>query len=249
MSSPWADPATQGDPVAYAGPPVTAPAPSTGPGHTALGHGWPPGYGAPGYGASGYGAPGYGASGYGVHGYGATGYGAPVWGPPAPSRPRRPGQVVAAAVLAFVQAGVVAVASAYVLLLASTFGFLATVPGASGADEAGALVTEATVLTVVQLLSAVGLVVGGVLVLNRRSRSSWLTLVLGFAVQLALALYWLVRLLTLGGLVDDAVGSDPVGVLVVGVLFFAAAPAVGLGLLLVGAVRRWAAGSDGADPR
>jgi EamA domain-containing membrane protein RarD len=156
---------------------------------------------------------------------------------------------VAAAVLAFVQAGVVAVASAYVLLLASTFGFLASVPGAAGAEEASALVTEATVVTVVQLLSVIALVVGGVVVLNRRSRSSWLTLVAGLAVQLALALYWLVRLLTLGGLVDDAVGSDPAGVLVVGVLFFAAAPAVGVGLLSVGAVRRWATGSDAADPR
>ena len=104
-------------------------------------------------------------------------------------------------------------------------------------------------VTVVQLLSVIVLVVGGVVVLNRRSRSSWLTLVAGLAVQLALALYWLVRLLTLGGLVDDAVGSDPAGVLVVGVLFFAAAPAVGVGLLSVGAIRRWATGSDAADPR
>ncbi|WP_448639958.1 hypothetical protein [Geodermatophilus sp. URMC 63] len=230
-SSPWSDPARPTDPLAYAGPPVTAPAPWAG-------HGVP-GYGVPGYGVPGYGTPWYGAQGHGV----------PVWGPPVPSRPRRPGQVVAAAVLAFAQAGVVAVASAYVLLLASTFGFLATVPGATDAEEADALVTEATVLTVVQLLSAIALVVGGVLVLNRRARSSWLTLLAGFAAQLGLALYWLVRLLTLGGLVDDAVGSDPAGVLVVGVLFFAAAPAVGTGLLLVGAVRRWAAGSDAADTR
>ncbi|MBM7804741.1 hypothetical protein JOD57_000578 [Geodermatophilus bullaregiensis] len=226
MSSPWSDPAAQADPVAYAGPPVTAPAP---------------------YAAAAYPPPGpYTAAAYPHPGYGWPGHGVPVWGPPAPLRPRRPGQVVAAAVLAFVQAGLVAVASAYVLLLASTFGFLATVPGASDADEAGALVTEATVLTVVQLLSAIALVVGGVMVLNRRSRASWLTLVAAVAAQLALALYWLVRLSALGGFLDDTTGSDPSGVLVVGVLFFAAAPAVGLGLLLVGAVRRWAAGDDAA---
>ncbi|MEX5720154.1 hypothetical protein [Geodermatophilus maliterrae] len=219
MSSPWSDPAAQTGPVDYAGPPVTAPAP---------------------YAATAY--P-YAAAGYTPPAYGWPGHGIPAWGPPAPPRPRRPGQVVAAAVLAFVQAGLVAVASAYVLLLASTFGFLATVPGASDDAGASALVTEATVLTVVQLLSAIALVVGGVMVLNRRSRASWLTLVAASGGQLALALYWLVRLSTLSGFVDDTTGSDPSGVLVVGVLFFAAAPAVGLGLLLVGAVRRWATGT------
>jgi hypothetical protein len=89
-----------------------------------------------------------------------------------------------------------------------------------------------------QLLSAIALVVAGVLVLNRRSRAVWTTLVACFAVQLALAVYWVVRLASL----DDVLGSDPTGVLVVGVLFHAACPAVGLGLLLVGGVRRWADG-------
>ncbi|MGY1779464.1 hypothetical protein [Geodermatophilus sp. SYSU D01036] len=212
--SPWADPAAGTEPVAYAGPPVTAPYAAP-----------PPVYGpyAP--------APGWPAAPYW-----------PAYGPPVPRRPRRPGQVVAAAVLAFVQAAVVALSSAYVLLLASAFGLFASIPDHSGggSDDVSALVTEVTVLSAVQLLSAVLLVVAGVLVLNRRSPGVWSTLLVGFGVQLALAVYWLVRLTSLA----DLAGSDPTGVLVVGVLLYAAAPAVGLGLLLAGAVRRWVAGAD-----
>ncbi|SHH30813.1 hypothetical protein [Geodermatophilus nigrescens] len=214
-ASPWSDPATETEPVAYAGPPVSAPPPQPYPGGWAPpGYGWPPQQW-------------------------------PAYGPPAPARPRRPGQVVAAAVLSFVQAAAVALSSAYLLLLASTFGFLATEFG--GDAQADALVTEATVVTVVQLLSAVALVVGGVLVLNRRGRGTWATLVAALGVQLALSLYWVVRLSTLDGFSDDVVG--PAAVLVVGVLFFTAAPAVALGLLLVGPVRRWAAGTDEAVRR
>ena len=208
--SPWADPATTTEPVAYAGPPPTAPyaAPAPGP----HGPGWP----VP--------APYW-----------------PAYGPPVPARPRRPGQVVAAAVLAFVQAGLVALTSAYVLLLASTLGVVST--GFGGDPEADALVTEGTVVTIVQLLSVVALVVGGILVLNRRSRSSWVTLLVALAVQLLLAVYWLVRLSGLGALTEDVLPSA--GLLVAAVLFYVAAPAVALGLLLVGPVQRWA---DGADP-
>ncbi|HJX42970.1 MAG TPA: hypothetical protein VJ352_04785 [Geodermatophilus sp.] len=210
--SPWSDPATGTEPVAYAGPPAYPTSP-------------PPGYAAPGYGWAPQPAPYW-----------------PAYGPPVPARPRRPGQVVASAVLAFVQAAVVALSSAYLLLLASTFGLLSSELG--GDTEAESLVTEAVVLTVLQLLSAIALVVGGVMVLNRRSRPSWLTLLVALAVQLALALYWAVRLSTLDGLTEDVLG--PAAVLLVGVLFFAAAPAVGLGLLLTGTARRWATDDDAA---
>jgi len=152
--------------------------------------------------------------------------------------------VTTAAVLGFVQAGVVALSSAYVLLLASTLGTLAVLGGQSS-GEAESLVTEATVLSVVQLLSAVALVVGGVLLLNRRGRASWTTLLAALGAQLAIALYWAVRLLTLDGLADGVAGPGPVGVLVVLVLFYAVLPGVGLGLLLVRDARRWA---DGAGP-
>jgi hypothetical protein len=228
---PWSDSATETEQVAYSGPPAYtgAPAAYPPPGHAPTGHHQPgsarPGYPQPGYGWAPAPAPYW-----------------PAYGPPVPARPRRPGQVVASAVLAFVQAAAVALSSAYLLLLASTFGFVASEFG--GDPEAEALVSEAVVVTVLQLLSAVALVVGGILVLNRRSRSSWLTLLVAFGVQLALALYWVVRLSSLDGFSDEVFG--PAAVLVVGVLFFAACPAVGLGLLLVGAVRRWAAGGDDA---
>ncbi len=230
--SPWSDPATETEPAAYAGPPTYATASAAG-------------YTAPGYTAPGYTAPGYTAPGHTAPGYGWSPPPAPYWpayGPPAPVRPRRPGQVVASAVLAFVQAAVVALSSAYLLLLASTLGLVSSEFG--GSSEAESLVTEAVVLTVVQLLSAIALVVGGVMVLNRRSRASWLTLLVSFAAQLALSLYWVVRLSTLDGFTDDVLGSAPV--LLLGVLFFAAVPAVGLGLLLTGAARRWGAGTEPA---
>jgi hypothetical protein len=218
--SPWADPATTTEPVAYGGPPPTTPyvAPSATPSPHPYGGfpGWPvpPPYW-------------------------------PAYGPPVPGRPRRPGQVVASAVLAFVQAGLVALTSAYLLLLASTLGVVST--GFGGAAEADALVTEGVVVTVVQMLSAVALVVGGILVLNQRSRPSWLTLLVALAAQLVIALYWLVRLSTLDAFTGEVVGST--ALLLVAVLFYVAAPAVALGLLLVGPVRRWADGTDAAPPQ
>ena len=153
--------------------------------------------------------------------------------PAAPARPRRPGQVVAAAVLAFVQAAGVAIATAYVQLLATVFSMAAGQPGFPA--DGAALAAEAGVLGVVQLVSVVALVVGGILALNRRSPLARRTLVAALAVQLALAAYWAVRLLV----VFD---SGPAALLVL-VLFCAAAPAVALGLAVGRASRAWFAGS------
>ncbi|MGY1642772.1 hypothetical protein ACI782_16810 [Geodermatophilus sp. SYSU D00703] len=209
---PWSDPATETEQGApYAGPPPTAPA------WVPPGHGAPPAYGAP---------PGYGWP---------APYGAP-WSLP-PRGPRRPGRVVAAAVLAFVQAGLVAFASAYVYLLASVFSLAGREPGFPA--DAGALATEATAVAGVQIGSVVALVVAGVLALNRRSAASRWTLVAALGLQVALAAYWWVRL---GALSAAAVGPDPAAVVVVGVLFFAAGPAVGLGLVCGRPAREWFAG-------
>jgi hypothetical protein len=61
-----------------------------------------------------------------------------------------------------------------------------------------------------------------------------------------LSIYWLVRLLSLA---DAASGpADIDSVLVTSVVFFAAGPLVGLGLVVVGAGRRWLAGEDSASP-
>jgi hypothetical protein len=220
---PWADPGTPTEPgQPYAGPPTTQPyAPPAPPGA-----GWPPYAGAP-YGAPApyrYPAPyGYPA----LHGQG--GY------PPA-QRPRRPGQVITAAVLAFVQGGVVVLASLYLWFFASLADIaLDEVPGAS-TPTTDALATEGRVLAAVGLVSAVLLVAAGVAALNSRSRRVWVLLVIGHAVQVVLSGYWLVRLLSV---FDSVSGSSPEASLAAFTFFFAAGPLVSLGLVLLGAGRRW----------
>ena len=202
---PWSDPATQTEPGApYAGPPPTAPYRPTQYG------GWPPPV---------------------PYGTAWPQYWSQPWSP-APLRPQRPGQVVGAAVLAFVQAVAVALATAYVQLLGAVFSMAADQPGFPA--DGAALAAEAGVLGVVQLGSVVVLVVGGVLALTRRSAPARWTLVAALALQLALAAYWAVRLL-------GAFGSRP-GVLLVLVVFFAAGPAVALGLAVGRPARAWFAG-------
>jgi hypothetical protein len=209
--NPWSDPRTETEHGApYAGPPPTAPA-------------WGPPYGAP----PGYAVP----PGYGW----PAPYGAP-W-PPPPTGPRRPGQVIAAAVLAFVQAAAVTLSSAYFVLLASLFTLGGSEPGFPA--DGSALATEATVVAFVQVGSVVALVVGGIMALNRRSPAARWTLLAALALQIALAVYWAVRLVAL---LESAVGPDPSAVMLFGVFCFAAAPAVGLGLLCSRSARDWFAG-------
>ncbi|MGR6963688.1 hypothetical protein ACU610_04405 [Geodermatophilus sp. URMC 61] len=209
--SPWSDPTTETEPGApYAGPPPTVPyRPATG---------WPPA------------AP-----------YGGTAW-PPPWPlswpppwPPAPARPQRPGQVVAAAVLAFAQAAGVALATAYLQLLGTVFSMAAGEPGFPA--DGAALAAEARVLSLVQLASVVLLGTAGILALtSRRPLARW-TLVAAGALQLALAAYWAVRLLP--------VLDQGAGVLAVLVLGFAAAPAVALGLSVGRPAQAWFAPPDG----
>jgi hypothetical protein len=164
---------------------------------------------------------------------------APGWPqpwPPPPVRPGRPGQVIGAAVLAFLQAAAVALATAYLQLLGSVFSLAADQPGFPA--DGAALAAEAGTLAVVQLVSVVVLVAGGILALTRRSPLARWTLVAAFALQLTLAAYWAVRLLTVLG----------AGVFPVLVLFLAAAPAVALGLAVGRPARAWfAGGPDGGS--
>jgi hypothetical protein len=218
--NPWSDPATPTQPGApYAGPPPTAPP-------------VPPPYG---YQPYGYGPP-YGhAQPYGYPPYAPWPPGAPS--PWAAAGPRRPGQVVASAVLAFVQAGLVLLASLYVWFFASVAGF--AVSGGRGgysSDTVRAMATEGPPLAVIQLLSTVVLVAAGVLALSRRTRAVWIGLIGAHAVQLLIAGYWAVRLSTLLG---NLAGPSSSGALGTMTLFFAVGPLVGLGLLLVGPGRHW----------
>jgi hypothetical protein len=216
--NPWADPATPTEPGApYGGPPPTAP-PA------------PPPYGSHGYPAPyGYPQP-YGAPPYEPWPPGAQ----PAWAAPGP---RRAGPVVGAAVLAFVQAGLVLLASLYVWFFASVAGF-AVSGGRAGysSDTIRAMAAEGPTLALVQLLSAVALVVTGILAVNRRTPAVRMGLIAAHAAQLVLAVYWMFRLSTLLG---DLTGGTSGGRFVTLTLFFAVAPAVGLGLLLAGPGRRW----------
>ncbi len=226
-NSPWADPSTPTEPgPPYAGPPVTSPpAPPYGygpHGPVALG---PPPYGSPPHGAA-YPPP--------------YGYPAP-WVPGPRPGPQVPGQVVGAAVLAFVQAAVVGFASLYVWFAVSLVGFATgQAPAAPGSDTAQALAAEGTALAVIGLLSAVLLVVGGSAGLLRRSRLAWLLLVGAHAVQVVLAAYWGVRLYTV---LADVPGTLREGAFAAFALVFATAPLVSLGLLLLGPGRAWFDGS------
>ena len=205
---PWADPATPTEPGApYGGPPVTAPM-----------------------------------------GRGSYGWPAPPWPGPqpwavpspwpgqSPQRPVRPAAVVTSAVLAFVQAGIVLLASLYLWYFASVAAAVWSSSGLYATSEVDALATEGTVLAVVQLVSAALLIAAGVRALNARTRAAWLLLLAAHAVQVVLAGYWAVRL---GMVLDTASDAGMRGAFMAFAVFFLAAPLVSLGLLLIGAGRRW----------
>lgn len=164
----------------------------------------PPAYG--GYPPAAYGTP------YGQPPYPVAQYGAPYG---APTGPQRPGAALAAAVLSYIQAGIVLVCSFFVL-------------------AAGTALTELLLIGIVQLIS-VGLLIFGAVQIT--SGSSRLMTLIGNGVQLALVLYYLIRISTLGGELE---GADTEGAVVIP-LFFAVMPAVALGLALNGAVTRFIA--------
>jgi hypothetical protein len=142
--------------------------------------------------------------------------------------------VTGAAVLSFVQAGLVLFASLYVWLLVSV-GRLAAL-SMDGPTNGGPLVVEGTVLTVVQVLSVAALVVAGALALGRRSRLAWAVVLLASVLQVALAGYWATRLPVL---LSDLPSRAPGSGVAVFTLAFAAGPLVTLGLILFAPGRTW----------
>lgn len=150
---------------------------------------------------------------------------------------RPPAEVVAAAVLAFVQAAAVMVASVFVAFLVVVVALAAQMDVPSGLPFA-----ELIALAAVQLASIAALVIGGVRVLRRRDRTSRRVLAGALVVQLSLAAYWTVR-------VSPFFAGEEPGVLAMppfGVLVLTVAPVVGLGLLSTPSSRAWfAGGPDG----
>lgn len=210
--NPWSDPSTPTQPGSpYQGPPPTAPQPYGQP----LPYGYPYGYAAP------YGSPGYGYPG--------------PWGPP-PRAPQRPGQVIASAVLAFVQSGLVLFASLYLWFIASFVDLAAQGDPTISSSRVDALTTEGTALAVVQLLSVVLLVTAGIRALSARSRAAWLLAVAAHAVQIVLAVYWAIRLIML---MNEIPGTGPHGTMAAFAIVFAAPALVGLAMVVAGPGRRW----------
>jgi hypothetical protein len=153
--------------------------------------------------------------------------------------------VIGAAVLAFVQAAVVLIASLYLWFFASVADVAASTAVRGGYAPAAitGLATEGSTLAAVQVASVVLLVAAGVLALNRRTRAARRWLLAAHAVQLLLAGYWTVRLMML---LDAIPGDDPQTPFLVVTLFFAAGPAVALGMLVAGPGGRWFDGTTQA---
>ncbi|MBA2552856.1 MAG: hypothetical protein WKF47_15445 [Geodermatophilaceae bacterium] len=162
----------------------------------------PPQYG--GYPPAAYGAP-----------YGQPGYPPPYGGP---LGPQRPGAALAAAVLSYVQAGLVLICSFFVL--------------AAGTD-----IVELLLIGIVQLISVGLLIFGAVQLTSGTGRTM---AVIGNGVQLALVVYYLIRISSLDGL--DTADFD--GAVVIP-LFFAVMPAVALGLAFSSAVSKFIAEKQG----
>ena len=221
VSSPWADPTTPTEP----GEPYTGPPSGTPYGHPP--YGWPgqPGYGPP----APYGHP------FPAYGQPFAPYGYPgPWWPPAPAPPRRPGQLITSAVLAFVQSGLVLFATLYAWFVASALDVLARDQNLPASLRGFG--SEVTVVAILQLLSVALLIGAGSWALTRRTHAAWLVLLVAHGVQVAFCLYWAVRLLAL---FDAIPGPDPGGTFAAFTLLFAAAPLVGIGLVVGGPGRRW----------
>jgi hypothetical protein len=218
--NPWADPSTPTQPGSpYQGPPPTAP----------YGHPQPYGYPQQPYGHPGYSYPGYGYPG--------------GWEPVPPRPPQRPGQVVTTAVLAFVQAGVVLFSSLYLWFIASFVDLAASGDPRVSSAQVASLTREGTVLAIVQLLSVVLLVIAGIRALSARTRAAWLLVLAAHGVQIALAGYWAIRLVSL---MEGFPGGGPGGGVAAFTLVFAASPLVGLGMVVAGPGRRWFDGPGAA---
>jgi hypothetical protein len=149
-------------------------------------------------------------------------------------------------VLTFVQAAVTLVATFYVFVLASVAGVAAREPDSGVLGGLGGLATEGRIVSAVQLAGVVLLVVGGVLALSRRSLLAWRLLVAALVAQLALVVYWIVRIGTLTA--DLGSGDNPRTVFLVLGIAFAVLPATALVLACLAPSRQWLrpAGMPGA---
>jgi hypothetical protein len=139
----------------------------------------------------------------------------------------RPGSATGAAVLGFVQAGITLVTTILMLFA------LAGAP--SGAD--GGELAMAWIVTLAQALGAALLIYGGVQLIGGKGRTIFLA---GMGVELAICLYYLIRILSLDTS-DNLMGASELKSSAAMIpILFAVMPVIGLCLALTGSARAWA---------
>jgi hypothetical protein len=130
----------------------------------------------------------------------------------------RPGVATAAAVLAFVQAGITAIPGIIQLVAA----------GGNADNLGGATIAEGLAVAVIELIGVALLITGGVQLMGGKSRSM---IIAGAAIELVICLYYIIRILAV-----DSAGLDAVnvakGVTVGFAIFFAIMPTISLVLSL-----------------
>ncbi|MGI8721586.1 MAG: hypothetical protein ACR2JG_05105, partial [Geodermatophilaceae bacterium] len=112
--------------------------------------------------------------------------------------PVRPGGATASAVLMFIQAALTLISTFYVLFFAS----LAGSASAAGVPEADTYETEFTIIGILQLISVGLLIFGGVQLLGGSANGRELAIA-ACGIQLAFAVYWMIRIGSLPDFTGD----------------------------------------------
>ncbi len=181
-------------------------------------------YPQPGYPEPGYPEQGYPQQGYGQPGYGQPAYGQPAYGQPGypqlgytvvPVKPPKPGAVKGAAVLAFVQGGII------------LFSGIGTLGGGAGLNDLGLRGTGSigdtlTIMGVLALIASGLLIAGGVSAFNKHSG----LLIAGAALSLALSVWWMIQF-------------DFFSAVLIWALLLAAMPIISVALILGPTAQAW----------
>ncbi|TDP91175.1 hypothetical protein [Labedaea rhizosphaerae] len=187
--------------------------------------------------SGGFQQPGTPPGGYQQPGTPPGGYAQPAY-PSAPSYPSsgqnpnqllntRPGSATAAAVLGFVQAGIT---------LITTILMLIGLAGVGSGGEGGELAL-AWIVTLAQALGAALLIYGGVQLVSGTGRTIFLA---GVGVELAICLYYLIRILSLDTSGELPGASELKSSAAMIPILFAVMPVIALCLALTGNVATWA---------
>ncbi|HEU5474505.1 MAG TPA: hypothetical protein VFV67_27995 [Actinophytocola sp.] len=144
----------------------------------------------------------------------------------------RPGTATAAAVLAFVQAGIT--------LLTTCFGMIGVASGETQDEFASGV---AWLVLLAQLVGVALLIAGGVQLVHGTGRT---ILIIGTALELAICLVYLIAFATLPGVDEDTLGMKVV--MIGSATFLAIMPVISLALACTGSVVQWLRRQPGGWP-